>query len=132
MKKKYRIDPIARLFERLYQKGNMKDPQGPVPHTRMKTTNGGNIMAINFRVSRQRSSNVLNLKLKGDFDGSSAKELINILEDSITRVNRIIIHTNGLGKIHPFGKGVFQHDFPKINRSPVPVIFQGDKGDLLH
>ncbi len=91
---------------------------------------GGRIMAMNFRISRHRSNNVLDLSLRGDFDGSSAMELLKVLEDSKTSVSRIIIHTNGLRNIHPFGKGVFQKDFPKINRSPVNVIFKGDKGDL--
>ncbi len=87
-------------------------------------------MALNFRILRHRSKDVLDLNLRGDFDGSSAKELINVLEDSQAGINRIIIDTNGLRNIHPFGKGVFQKDFPKINRSPVHVIFKGDKGDL--
>ena len=87
-------------------------------------------MAMNFRILRHRSNDVLDLNLRGDFDGSSAKELLNILEDSKTRVNRIIIHTNGLRNIHPFGKDVFQEDFPKISRSPVHVVFKGNKGIL--
>ena len=87
-------------------------------------------MALNFRILRHRSKDVLDLNLRGDFDGSSAKELINVLENSQAGINRIIIDTNGLRNIHPFGKGVFQKDFPKINRSPVHVFFKGDKGDL--
>jgi len=39
-------------------------------------------MAANFRISVHRSSDSLHMKLMGDFDGSSAWELLNVLRNA--------------------------------------------------
>ena len=58
-------------------------------------------MAINFKVTLRQNPNEIHLRLNGDFDGSSACELLNILEKSCQLVSRVIIHTNGLRYIYP-------------------------------
>jgi|WetSurMetagenome_2_1015567.scaffolds.fasta_scaffold719760_1 hypothetical protein len=65
-------------------------------------------MALNFKISNQRNSGDLYLKLIGDFDGSSAFELINTLQAQNDNVKKIIVNTDGLSSIHPFGRRVFQ------------------------
>jgi len=45
-------------------------------------------------------------------------------------VGRVIIHTDGLKDIDPFGKRVFQEELSRIKKSPVNVVFEGEKGDL--
>ena len=87
-------------------------------------------MASNFRISRYHNGADLHLKLVGDFDGSSAKELLNVLENSHIHKNRVIVHTDGLKDIHPFGRRIFQEELLRINRSSVDVIFEGEKGAL--
>lgn len=87
-------------------------------------------MALNFRIVRHRNHDGLHLKLMGDFDGSSAKELLNVLEDPETHVSTIFIHANGLKDIHPFGKRVFEKGFSMINRSSLHVVFTGERGGL--
>lgn len=50
-------------------------------------------MAARFRISIHRNSENLHLKLMGDFDGTSAHELLNVLKRYSTRTARIFIHT---------------------------------------
>jgi len=46
-------------------------------------------MASNFSIFFHRNSDNLYLKLMGDFDGSSAHQLINILKEQNGNVNKI-------------------------------------------
>ena len=65
-------------------------------------------MAKNFRVCAKGSSNQsLALQLFGDFDGSSACELINVIEETIPISSKVAINTDGLRKINAFGLDVF-------------------------
>jgi hypothetical protein len=64
-------------------------------------------MASNFKMSIHQDNGDLHLKLKGDFDGSSAFELINVLKAYHGKVKKIIINTHSLSSVHPFGLGVF-------------------------
>jgi hypothetical protein len=88
-------------------------------------------MASNFKIFIHKSSESLHLKLMGDFDGSSAYELLNTIEVHRTRMNRIFIHTSGLRDIFPFGKTVFQNNFSSVNNLFTGVIFTGDHADQL-
>ena len=65
-------------------------------------------MASNFRLFSHETGDSLHLKLYGDFDGSSAHELINTLKKCGSRFYQIFIDTEDLGVIHSFGKDVFQ------------------------
>lgn len=65
-------------------------------------------MAKNFRICAKESSNqTLALKLFGDFDASSACELINVLEETIPTSSKVAINTDGLKTINAFGLDVF-------------------------
>jgi len=66
-------------------------------------------MASNFRIAVHRNSNSLDLKLMGDFDGTSASELLNVLEEKCNSVDRVLINTSGLKEIYPFGQDTFQN-----------------------
>lgn len=65
-------------------------------------------MASNFRILIHRNSCNLHLKLIGDFDGTSAHELVQAIVIHGRGANRIFIHTNGLRDVAPFGEAVFQ------------------------
>ncbi len=60
-------------------------------------------MANNFKFLSNRIRDRIRLKLYGDFDGSSAFELINVLKNYRNGSNQIFIDTNNLNTIHPFG-----------------------------
>lgn len=64
-------------------------------------------MAMNFRITMHQNSETLHLRLEGDFDGSSARELLNALEERCRFSSRAFIHTNGLRQVDPFGLSVF-------------------------
>ncbi len=48
-------------------------------------------MAYNFRIDSHASGNGLRLKLSGDFDGSSAMELLGAIADNSGAAHRIYI-----------------------------------------
>ena len=64
-------------------------------------------MASNFGIGIQKNSNGFGLKLAGDFDGTSAYELIYAIKKLPEDTVAISIYTNGLKNIHPFGLDVF-------------------------
>lgn len=65
-------------------------------------------MASNFNIYSFKAKDSLHLKLTGDFDGTSAHELINTLTDRGKGIFNIFIDTNDLKSVHPFGVKVFQ------------------------
>jgi len=85
-------------------------------------------MAQNFRMVVHQSSDSLHLRLEGDFDGSSACELLNALEERCRFAQRAFIHTNGLRQVDPFGLSVFHANLNglKEGRRCRPLHFTGD------
>lgn len=88
-------------------------------------------MASNFRTTVIRERDTLHLELEGDFDGSSALELINALLENCGSASRVMIHTNGLTEVHPFGKAVFQKRLPVAGRLNSPIIFTGEHAEEI-
>jgi hypothetical protein len=92
---------------------------------------GDILMAHNFKILYHRNAENLHLKLLGDFDGSSAWELINGLKKNSFGINRIFIHTNCLKHVHPFGREVFQrHISPPLGKS-IRIVFTGEKASEM-
>ena len=81
-------------------------------------------MAQNFKCQSNFLRDRIHLKLYGDFDGSSAFELINILKNHKNSFHKIFIDTNNLNKIHPFGMDVLKKNFAilDINLSKIIII----------
>ena len=88
-------------------------------------------MASNFQIYSYKTRDSLHLKLNGDFDGSSAHELINILNEAGSSYWEIFIDTNGLKTIHPFGRSVFEKNFNVLNKKISNLIFIGENGNKL-
>ena len=88
-------------------------------------------MASNFSISMHRSSDNLHLKLLGDFDGTSAWQLINVLKENTNGVCRVIIHTNSLKNIYPFGRDTFRQNLPGLKSSPTQILFTGENASLI-
>jgi hypothetical protein len=85
-------------------------------------------MAANFRVVVHRNSESLHLRLEGDFDGTSAHQLIHMLGENGNGAGRVFIHTNGLKDIHPFGSEVFQKNLNLFKKKRIDLIFTGERG----
>jgi hypothetical protein len=84
-----------------------------------------NFMARNFRISSHRNSDNLHLRLEGDFDGSSAHQLLNFLKKNIKKNSKIFIHTNCLKAILPFGRDVFQNQIDFVTGDTGQLVFTG-------
>lgn len=64
-------------------------------------------MAANFSIVRHPNSDNLHLRLTGDFDGSSAMQLVHAINDNVDQYRKIFIHTWGLTSFESFGRSVF-------------------------
>jgi hypothetical protein len=68
----------------------------------------GGYMAKSFRIrTKEKGNRTLNIELFGDFDASSACELIHVLGKSTDRATKLAIDTDGLRNINVFGLDVF-------------------------
>ena len=88
-------------------------------------------MASNFKILIHRNSDNLHLKLMGDFDGSSAHQLLNLVSKNSPNASRIFIHTSCVKSIMPFGRKVFQDNFYNLKDNPVNLVFTGEKASEL-
>lgn len=88
-------------------------------------------MANNFKILRHRTDGNLQLSLAGDFDGSSAFELLIMLEENLDNTARVSINTSNLKKIHPFGRQVFNHNFSRLKHHRTCVRFIGENADQI-
>jgi len=82
-------------------------------------------MAANFRISIHRKNEDLHLKLVGDFDGSSAFELINVLKKNWNGAYKVFIHTESLKDIYPFGRHTFQQNLSDLSGHRSRILFAG-------
>lgn len=88
-------------------------------------------MASNFQIFVHTNGENIHLKLVGDFDGSSACELLNTLKKYCRRTSGAYIHTNCLKHIDPFGRDVFQTNLNMLNDKCAPLVFTGDNARQL-
>lgn len=88
-------------------------------------------MATNFRIVIHRNSDNLHLKLIGNFDGSSACELINTMTSKSSKTGKIFIHTANLSAIHPFGKALFKEKASSYLKRANNITFTGELGSQL-
>ena len=82
-------------------------------------------MANNFKFLSNRLRDRIHLKLYGDFDGSSACELIKILKNYRNDSNQIFIDTNNINSIHPFGIDVFKKNLGVLDININNIIITG-------
>lgn len=88
-------------------------------------------MARNFRITVHRNDENLHLKLKGDFDGNSAYELLDVIRTHSQHPSRIFIHTNSLKAIEPFGLDVFHTHFDLLKGKSIELVFTGKNATKL-
>ncbi len=83
-------------------------------------------MAVNFRIaSKELNNQCTALKLFGDFDGSSAWELINALDENTRETGQIAINTDGLRAIHAFGLDIFRPKMSNLKKTQVNIQVTG-------
>ena len=82
-------------------------------------------MASNFKILTHRNDENIHLKLMGDFDGSSAHELLHKLRRCCPRFAGIFVHTECLKKVEPFGVGVLRNNLNEFNKKQIRLVFTG-------
>lgn len=88
-------------------------------------------MARNFRIIKHQNSDNLHLKLSGDFDGSSAWQLLNLMKKNSKGIHRVIIHTSCLKNIYPFGSETFRRNLSGLKGDLKRILITGDNADQL-
>ena len=88
-------------------------------------------MASNFKIHLHRRNREVHINLKGDFDGSSACVLFNALKSDCGNKDEIFIHTNGLGQVFPFGRGVLNANFSRLKNKWSNINFTGEKAHQI-
>jgi hypothetical protein len=120
--------------------GTVSRPQRTISKNRVLVITGisedepwkeGYTMATSFKIVMHENSDDLHLRLAGDFDGSSASQLLEVLKDRAHTVQRVVIHTAGLGEIHPFGQGVFEKRTSELREELGKIYFTGDKAQFI-
>jgi hypothetical protein len=82
-------------------------------------------MAQNFKISVHRTFDNLYIRLMGDFDGSSAWELINAIRENLNNFKFIKIDTSRLKKVYPFGREVFKSNLFNVTDERIDIQFSG-------
>ena len=88
-------------------------------------------MASSFKITLHRRRDSLHLKLTGDFDGNSAWELYNLMENNSKYFHKIIIDTNCLNEIIPFGVHTFHQILSDLRKDRIRLLFTGKKADQI-
>jgi hypothetical protein len=83
-------------------------------------------MAPHFEIFVHRNDENLHLKLMGDFNETSANELINILKRYAGRTSRVFIHTSCLRRIHHFAVKAFHNKLNGLKGESTQIIFTGE------
>ncbi len=82
-------------------------------------------MASNFHVFSNQNRDSLHLHMYGDFDGTSAHELIDALAKQGEDYYEVFIDTSDLNAVHPFGIDVFQKKVNLLAKNNINLIFIG-------
>ena len=88
-------------------------------------------MSSNFQIESKKHNGDWHINPKGDFDGSSAWELLNLLMDHYNDEERVLIETRNLKTVCPFGCSMFQCQFYQCRIPATRIMFKGAKGHAL-
>ncbi|MDP3285032.1 MAG: hypothetical protein Q8M56_11450 [Desulfobacterales bacterium] len=88
-------------------------------------------MASNFGISVYRNNKILQLKLSGDFDGSSALQLLSLMRNCLKETGKTFIHTDFISRIEPFGLNIFRYNLGSLAKHPMQFVFTGEKAPSL-
>ena len=88
-------------------------------------------MASNFGITIDRNSHGFGLNLSGDFDATSAYELIYAIKKLPEAAVKLYIYTNALKTIHPFGLDIFHKFIRSLNGQSAKIVFTGNNASQL-
>lgn len=82
-------------------------------------------MANNFNVDVIHNDQIrLHVRIRGDFDGDSAYQLLNIIKES-NGIRKITVDTDGLNDIHSFGSDLFLSYMKPLQNQGIDFVFLG-------
>jgi len=85
-------------------------------------------MAGKFNIDVTKTGDGVRLKLNGSFDGSSACELVNLLNNgNLDGTSKIIVDTDALKDVHPFGVDVLRRRLHLVKSGKPLLIFTGKR-----
>ena len=83
-------------------------------------------MAKNFRILfSEKNNRLIRIQLQGDFDGTSAHELINALHKYLAIYPKVAIDTEGLKSIDTYGLDVLSIRLKSLRRPQTRIDFSG-------
>jgi anti-anti-sigma regulatory factor len=85
-------------------------------------------VASNFDIIIDKTSDGFSLKLTGDFDATSAYELLYAIRKLADKPVRIHVNTSELKRIHSFGLEVFHRSMRFSGFSSSQIEFRGSEG----
>jgi hypothetical protein len=88
-------------------------------------------MASRFAISVDRDDQTMTLRLEGDFDRSSASQLIEFLKGNRAGVKMAMIETNGLEHLDPLGKNMFRREIHTLQDFCYRLVFTGRNASQL-
>jgi len=91
----------------------------------------GDRMASNFIICMDREEQTLTLRLTGDFDRTSANQLIEVLKGNRSGVTMATIETNGLEHLDPTGRNMFQREIHTLEDFCYRLVFTGRNANEL-
>ena len=84
-----------------------------------------------FSILVHRTGESLHLKLLGDFDQRSAREIISAIRGNQLGISRVFLHTNGLNKLHTPNAQELLRQIPALVNGSVRVFFTGEYSPKL-
>ena len=82
-------------------------------------------MASNFKIIYKKNFTKLTLELCGDFDATSAYQVLNVIEKMSSKYSKVIINTGRLKSICEFGQQVFLENLNRFNKGQASIILSG-------
>ena len=82
-------------------------------------------MASNFQIKHYNFDNILFLRLIGDFDEDSARELTNTLIEKSDAFSEIYLETNELNSVYSFDRNSFNKKLDSIKKQVNNLIIIG-------
>ena len=89
-------------------------------------------MASNFGIAIDKNSDGFGLKLEGDFDATSAYELIYAIKKLPEDTVKVHICTNGLKTVFPFGLDIFYRFMSSLMVNPPKLCSQAITAPSCH
>ncbi len=88
-------------------------------------------MTNNFGILVHRTGQSLHLKLMGEFDQRSAREVIETIKSNQWGIGRVFLHTNGLSKIHVSNPRKYLERILDSTNESIKVFFTGEYSPKL-